>query len=372
MSAKTYLDYNATVPLRPSAKAAAINAYDQILNASAAHSFGQKGRRLIEEARTTIANAINCPPAQLVFNSGATESNNTVLQHFAKTYPEDRILIGATEHAAVQEVLDNAEQIPVDENGVIDLSALEDMLKNAARVSLVSVMLANNETGTIQPIKDIAALAHKHGALLHCDATQALGKIHLDMAELGIDFMSLSAHKIGGTQGTGALALGLCGITPVLLHGGGQEKSARAGTENIAGIAAFAATTTEALDTLDTEQKRLTALQKHLEDGILKISPEAHIFSRDVERLPNTTLFSIEGLKAETLVMNFDLEGIAVSNGAACSSGTVKQSRVLKAMNIPEPLAQGALRITTGWATKQNDIDRFLDVWKKLYERMTK
>ena len=371
MSQKTYLDYNATTPLRPSARKAVMDVHDQILIASAAHSHGQKGRQIIEDARSVIAGAINCPTTGVIFNSGATEANNTVLQYFARTYPDDRILIGATEHAAVQEVVPDAQRIPVDENGVTDLGKLEELLKEQPRVSIVSVMLANNETGAIQPVKDIGALAHKHGALFHSDAIQGFGKIPIDMEEMGIDFLSLSAHKNGGTQGSGALAIGSCGVTPVLIFGGGHEKGARAGTHNISGIAAFAASTTEALEKLEAENKRLKDLRDYMEEELLNISPEAVIFSKDVERLPNTTLFGISGFKAETLLMNLDLEGIAVSNGAACSSGTVKQSRILTAMNVPEDLAGSALRISTGWDTNEEDIDRFLEVWQNIYTRMT-
>ncbi len=370
MKPSIYLDYNATVPLRPSAYEILMEVHKQVLNASAAHSHGQKGRLLIEKARAVIAQSINCPTEGIIFNSGATESNNTILQHFAKTYPDERILIGATEHAAVQEVIQNVERIPVDANGVIDLNALEAFFKEERRVSLVSIMLANNETGTIQPMKEISTLVHKHGALLHSDAIQGFGKIPIDMADMGIDFLSLSAHKNGGTQGCGALAMRLCGETPVLLYGGGQEKGARGGTENISGIAAFGASTAESMEKLDSEYQRLKALQIQLEQGILSISPQSVIFSQKTERLPNTTLFSTPGLKAETLVMRFDLEGIAVSNGAACSSGTVKQSRVLGAMGVDEQTASGAIRVSTGWQTTEDEIDVFLNTFETIYTQM--
>lgn len=369
MKNKVYLDYNATSPLRDTARKALVEAHDSVLNASASHSFGRQGRAEIEKARTIVAKAVNCPPAQLIFNSGATEGNNTVLQHFAREYPNERILIGATEHTSVAGVVDGATAVPVDKNGVIDLAALEALLIEKPRVCLVSVMLANNETGAIQPMKEIAALAHRHGALVHSDAIQALGKIPLDMQALGIDFLTISAHKNGGTQGSGALALGLCGITPILLHGGGQEKKARGGTENISGIMAFGAACTESMAGLDAEHQRLSALKKKLEDGILKISPEAVIFSRDVERLANTTMFSIASMKAETIVMAFDLDGIAISNGSACSSGTVKASSVLTSMGVDPELATGGLRISTGWKTQDSDIDQFLEVWERIYAR---
>jgi cysteine desulfurase len=295
MKNRFYLDYNATTPLRECARQAIMRAHDEPLNASAIHSFGRDGRRLIEQARSTIASAIACPPAQLIFNSGATEGNNTVLQYFARQYPNESILVGATEHPAVMDVLENARIIPVNQSGIIDLDALDSLLREK-KTSLVSVMLANNETGIVQPITDLAAIVHRHGALLHSDATQAAGRIPVDMAAMGIDFITLSAHKVGGPQGVGALGLGLCGVTPVLLYGGGQEKKARAGTENIPGIAGFGAAMSEAISTLHAEQSRLTNLRQKFENGLKTISPECIIYGAEVERLPNTSLISVKGL----------------------------------------------------------------------------
>lgn len=366
MQPKIYLDYNATAPLRPEARQALLGAHDAPLNASAVHSFGRRGRKIVEDARSTLSNAITCPAAQIIFNSGATEGNNTVLQHFALTYPNERILVGATEHPSVIEATQQNTPIPVLPSGLIDLAALEKMLQQKPKTSLVSVMLANNETGIIQPIAEISALAHRYGALMHSDATQALGRIPLNMQELGIDFMTCSAHKIGGAQGVGALAIGLCGITPILLHGGGQEKKARAGTENVAGIASFGAALSAALSSLTEESKRLINLQSTLENQVKSITPAAIIHGITHDRLPNTTFLSLPGLTSETMLMAFDLEGIAVSNGSACSSGTVKQSHVLRAMGVDQTIAQSALRISTGWNTSQEDIDRFLEVWNKV------
>lgn len=365
-----YLDYNATAPLRENARAALISAHQAPLNASSVHAFGRLGRKMIEESRTNLSAAINCPAAQITFNSGATEGNNTVLTHFARTYPNERILIGATEHPSIHDVpLANRAIIPVDRNGVIDLNALEALLKDGNKTSLVSVMLANNETGTIQPIADIAVLAHSHGALMHCDATQALGRIPVDMQALSIDLMTLSSHKVGGPQGVGALAIGLCGIAPVLLHGGGQEKKLRAGTENVAGIAGFGAAVAEASAALDTEHVRLSALQKQLENGLKSITPDVIIHAENTPRLPNTTLFSLPGAKAESLLMALDLDGLALSNGSACSSGTVKASHVLQAMQTPVDIAKAALRISTGWNTQAGDIEAVLHSWQTLAAR---
>ena len=357
---KIYLDYNATAPLRPQAQDAVIAALKTPHNASSVHSYGRSAHKIIEEARENIAALIGTPSNQIIFNSGATEGNNTVLNHF-KT---ERILASAIEHPAVLQAVDNIEHIPVNATGLLDLNALERELK-ANKTGLVSVMMVNNETGVIQPIKEAAALAHKYGALFHCDAVQAAGRIPINMQELGIDFLTLSSHKIGGPQGVGALALGLCGITPTLLHGGGQEKSARAGTENVAGIAGFGAAAKAA------QLNPSKALQTYLED---KLANYEHviIFGQDAQRVHNTTLFALPGASSETLLMALDLEGIAVSNGSACSSGRVEPSHVLKAMNIEDHIAQGALRISTGWASTQDDIDRFIEVWDKVYSRMTK
>lgn len=344
-----------------------MDAHNAPLNASAVHSYGRQGRKIVEDSRAILSTAINCPASQIIFNSGATEGNNTALQHFAHAYPNEQILIGATEHPSVLEATQAAKLIPVGTDGLVDLPALETLLQS--KTSLVSVMLANNETGIIQDIAAISALAHRHGALFHCDATQALGRIPIDMQALGIDFLTLSAHKIGAYQGVGALAIGLCGITPTLLHGGGQEKKARAGTENVAGIASFGAAITESLATLDTESQRLKTLQAKLETAIKSAAPTAIIHGKDQARLPNTTFLSLPGKSSETLLMAFDLDGIAISNGSACSSGTVKQSHVLCSMGIPPEIASSALRISTGWATTESDIDAFLEVWQKIASR---
>lgn len=369
-----YLDYNATSPLRACALDAICDASKEALNASAVHRNGRKGRKIVEDARAVLAAGLHVPPsAQIVFNSGATEGNNTVLQYFAAQYPDDTILISSIEHPSVYEVLEERmSYIPVDGDGRVDLERLDAMLSQAGRsVSLVSVMMANNETGVLQPVADIAKLAHKYGAFFHCDATQALGRVPIDMAGSFIDFITISGHKCGGPQGVGALVIGPCGNNPVLLQGGGQEKKLRAGTENVAGIAAFGAAADEAIQNLGAEYDRLSDLRMKLERGILEISPSAIIFGTQAKRLPNTTLFAVSGLKAETLVMAFDLEGVALSNGSACSSGTVKQSHVLSAMGVQDDLGAAALRISMGHGSQRSDVDAFLGVWKKLYERMS-
>lgn len=355
-----YLDYNATAPMRGCAFQAMMDVACAPHNASSVHAPGRAARRIIEEARVKVAALIGAQPSQIIFNSGATEGNNTVLKFFAG----ERVLVSAIEHPSVYEPLPTSEKISMTADGIVDLAALEKMLREE-RAALVSVMYANNETGAIQPVKEIAEIAHKHGAFYHCDAVQAAGKIAIDMAADGIDFLSFSAHKIGGPQGVGALALGLCGVTPVLLEGGGQEKKARAGTENVAGIAGFGAAAAEALQQLENFQK-LCSLRETLEKSLQKISPEIVIHAKGAPRLANTSFFSLPGAPSETLLMNFDLEGIAVSNGSACSSGTVRPSRVLRAMGCDDALTTSALRVSIGWDTSESDIRRFTEGWAKI------
>lgn len=374
MKTKTYLDYNASAPLHPDAwetMQAVYKPENAAHNASAVHYFGREGRKIVEKARTQIAELIDIPAPQIIFNSGATEGNNTVLRHFAQTYPDDTILVSAADHVSIVEAddfLNNIIKVPVKKSGLIDQNALKDLLKNN-KVSLVSCMMVNNETGLIQNVSELSDIAHRHNALFHCDATQAAGRIPINAQENNIDFLTLSAHKIGGPQGVGALALGLCGQNPTLLFGGGQEKSLRAGTENVAGIAGFGAAAKTAQKNMKDFQK-LTTLRGHLESKIKAISPEAIIHCEDQIRAANTTFFSLPGADSQSLLMAFDLEGIALSNGSACSSGTVKPSHVLKAMGLSEKIAASALRISTGWATKEEDIDAFITAWQKIYNRL--
>jgi cysteine desulfurase len=372
-----YLDYNATAPLRPEALAAVNTALAAPHNASSVHTYGRAAHKMIEDARVNVAALVNCPPAQVIFNSGATEGNNTVLKYFAK----DRILVSAIEHPSVLEAAPNAEKIPVDKNGIVDLDAFETLLKKN-KTALVSVMMVNNETGVIQPADKISALAKKHGAFFHCDAVQAAGKIAIDMSPGHIDFLTLSAHKIGGPQGAGALCLGICGITPTLLDGGGQEKKARPGTQNTAAIAGFGAAAKVAARDLATSSlagrdlatsshiantSLTTKLRDILENTLCKINEDIVIHSKGASRVPNTTLFSLPGASSETLLMAFDLEGIALSNGSACASGSVKPSHVLTAMGAEN---SGTIRVSTGWASTENDIDQFLAAFEKITNRL--
>ncbi|MEX2201321.1 MAG: cysteine desulfurase family protein [Dongiaceae bacterium] len=364
MRQAVYLDYNATVPLRPQARAALIAALDIVGNASSIHRFGRLARRSIEDAREQIAALLKVMPRQIVFTAGATEANNGALRATGRR----RILAGATEHPSVLAASPAIETIPVDRAGVVDLAELSTMLATNDEPALVSIMLANNETGTIQPVAEAAAIAHAAGALLHCDAVQAVGRIPLDFQALGADLMSVSSHKMGGPTGAGALIVrdGLA-LEP-LLRGGGQELSRRAGTENVAAIAGFGAAAAAASAELADEQRRLTALRDGLESELRAIAP-VQIFGADADRLPNTSCFGLAGLASDVQVIALDLTGIAVSAGAACSSGKVSGSPVLAAMGVEAVAAKAAIRVSLGWQNTTADVERFLDAWRTLARR---
>jgi cysteine desulfurase len=359
-----YLDYNATVPLRPQARAALMAALDIVGNASSIHRFGRLARRSIEDAREQIAALLKVMPRQIVFTAGATEANNGALRATGRR----RVLAGATEHPSVLSASPTIETIPVGRAGVVDLAKLSAMLAANDEPALVSIMLANNETGTIQPVAEAAAIAHAAGALLHCDAVQAAGRIPLDFQALGADLMSVSSHKMGGPTGAGALIVrdGLA-LEP-LMRGGGQELSRRAGTENVVAIAGFGAAAAAACAELADEQHRLTTLRDGLEGELKAIAP-VQIFGADADRLPNTSCFGLAGLASDVQVIALDLAGIAVSAGAACSSGKVSRSPVLAAMGVEAVAAKAAIRVSLGWQSTMADVERFLDAWRTLATR---
>ncbi len=372
MPDRIYLDWNATTPLRPEARAAMIAAWELSGNPSSVHAEGRQARRLAEEARARVAGAVGGSPRNLVFTSGGTEANALALtpgQRRGSGLPVQRLLVSAIEHASVLSggrfPAGAIEQVGVVSSGLLDLDRLRALLAGGPP-ALVSVMLANNETGAIQPIGEAAEIVHQAGGLLHVDAIQAFGKISCDINILDADLLTLSAHKVGGPKGVGALVLadGLLGLEP-MLRGGGQELGRRAGTENVAGIAGFGAAAQAAMDTLEQDAARLMALRSQLESG-LRRTPGLIVFSDEVPRLPNTVLFTVPGLRAETAVIGFDLAGIAVSSGSACSSGKVQPSHVLEAMGVGPESAEGAVRLSLGWSTTSRDIDRCLEAWRKL------
>ena len=376
MTDRVYLDWNATTPLRPEARAAMMAAFDLCGNASSVHGEGRKARHLVEEARAVVATAVGATPRNVVFTSGGTEANALALDpglRVGSGAPADRLLVSAIEHASVLAGgrFGAIDTIPVTRSGLVDLDALRAALASGPP-ALVSIMAANNETGVLQPISDAAEIVHRAGGVLHVDAIQALGKIPFNFMDVGADLVTLSAHKIGGPKGVGALVLGeaVSGLEP-LLRGGGQERGRRAGTENVAGIAGFGAATRAAVRAFAQDRSRLETLRDRLELG-LRATPEVMVFSAEVQRLPNTTLFTAPGLRAETAVIGFDLEGVAVSSGSACSSGKVQASHVLQAMGFGPQQAVGAVRLSLGWSTTDADVDYCLQAWRKLAGTLVK
>jgi cysteine desulfurase len=377
MTSRVYLDWNATTPLRAKARQAMSEALDLNGNASSVHAEGREARKWIEGARAAIANAVGALPRNVIFTSGGTEANALALSPTLKrgTCPAvERLVVSAIEHASVLAGGRFSQTAVVTTGvtsaGVIDLDRLREHCDGPPAV--VSIMLANNETGAIQPVAAAAEIVHAAGGLLHVDAIQGFGKMPVAMNELGADLLTLSAHKIGGPKGVGALVLaeGTTGLEPVL-RGGGQELSRRAGTENVAGIAGFGAAATSALAGLPEEARRIGELRARLEAG-LRQTAGVIVFSDSTQRLPNTTLFTVPGLKAETAVIGFDLAGIAVSSGSACSSGKVQPSYVLEAMGFDRETAQGAVRLSMGWSTRDADVDRCLEAWRKLADNLLK
>lgn len=359
-----YLDHNATAPLRSEAKAAMIAALDHVGNPSSVHRFGRDARRIVEDAREAVAALIGAPAAGIVFTAGATEANNAILSRCDRS----RTLISAVEHDSVLAVPDDAETLAVGPDGLLDPATLDAALTVGEGPALVSVMLANNEIGTIQPIAELAGIARRHGALFHCDAAQAVGKIQVDMAALGVDYLTLSAHKFGGPQGVGALVVREGVAAPRLLKGGGQERRRRAGTENVAGIAGLGAASAAAVAELDGFAA-LARLRDAMESRIRAACPLVRIFGEGAPRLPNTSCLTMPGVPAETQIMGFDLAGIAVSSGSACSSGKVAASHVLAALGVDRAEAETALRVSLGWTTRPGDIERFVEAWITLRQR---
>jgi cysteine desulfurase len=359
MSGRIYLDHAATSPLHPSARAAMARALELPGNPSSVHAEGRAARAVVEAARRTIRRAIGAGDAgALVFTSGATEANTMAL------HAAGPVLAAAIEHPSIL-AQPGVTTLTVDAAGRLELDALAARMARGD-VRLVALMLANNETGVVQPVAEAARLAHGAGARLHVDAVQALGRLAVDVEALGCDSLALSAHKLGGPKGAGALWLRDADAVSPLLRGGGQEARLRAGTENVPGIAGFAA----ALEAqAGDEPSRLAALRDEIEAAALAVAPDAVVIAADAERAPHITALALPGLPAQTQVMALDLAGIAVSAGAACSSGKVARSHVLTAMRTPEHLAHGTIRVSLGWSTERGDIARFVEAWGGLARR---
>lgn len=379
-SARAYLDHNATTPVRPAVADAMARALLLPGNPSSVHGEGRAARAAVERAREQVAALVWAKASNVVFTSGGTEANATVLapglmdcsggRDCVRT-PATLLLRGATEHSCVIDghrfPAGAVEAIPVDGDGVADLGWLEARLARLAAEqpdarALVSLHLANNETGVIQPVVEAAALAKRYGALIHSDAVQAAGKIAIDINDLGVDVLTLSAHKLGGPKGVGAIVFrtGALELADKPMRGGGQERGWRAGTENVPGIVGFGVVAELAGEALAGEATRLAGLRDALEAGLLALAPDTAIFGRAASRLPNTSAFSTPGVAAETMLIKLDLAGIALSSGSACSSGKVRRSHVLAAMGVDPAMSAGALRASLGWTTSGADIDLFL------------
>lgn len=358
---QVYLDHNATTPVLPVVAAAVVDALGRVGNPSSVHGAGRAARQAVDEARRQVATLVGAPVDAVVFTSGGSEANNLALIGAGK------VVASAIEHDSVLRAVPDAVRAPVTAQGIVDLDAL-DALVARSKPAVVSIMLANNETGVIQPVAKAAEIAHRHGALMHCDAIQAAARIDIDFEALGVDLMSLSAHKLGGPMGVGALLVRPGVAVAARMLGGGQESWRRAGTENVPGIVGFgvsAAAARHAVSRMDD----LRAWRDAIEARLGAIAPKVPIYGRESERLANTSCIGMPGVKGETQVMGFDLAGIAVSAGSACSSGKVTHSAVLAAMGANEEAAGEAIRVSLGWTTQPGDIDRFIAAWSNIYDR---
>lgn len=366
MANKLYFDHNATSPLRPEARDAVISALDVVGNASSVHASGRDARKIIEDARERVAALVGAAPAEIVFTSGATEANNWILRA-----GWERIILAGIEHDSVLAPAAacgaDIVRLRVLETGEVDVGHIaEHILKSApGRRDLISLQFANNETGVIQDIAAVGAFCAAHGALLHCDAVQVAGRLPLCFRDLGVAFMSISAHKFGGPKGIGALIVRDGLDIPAGIVGGGQERRRRAGTENVAAIAGFGAAAEAAIRDFE-EIRRFRLMRDRLETALIESRPDTVVVGAKAPRLPNTICVAVPQVKSETMVIKFDLAGIAVSAGAACSSGKVGASHVLTAMGLDEKYAQGALRISLGWTTSEDDLEPFLKAWVRV------
>jgi cysteine desulfurase len=374
---RVYLDYNATAPLRAKAREAALAAMETTGNPSSVHAEGRAARRIVEDARNQVARLAGISSRCVTFVSGGTEAANAALNPLfgggPNAAPLERLIVSAGEHPCVLSGhrFPAAEVAPLRPDGRVDLDWLDAACRRPGR-ALVALQGANNETGVIQPVAEAAALVHAAGGFLFCDAVQMAGRMASDVATLGPDALMLSAHKMGGLKGAGALVMSREGLSlgAPFMRGGGQERGARAGTESVAAIAAFGAAARESLAELDSEPARLTGLRDRLALAVRSVAADAAIFGETAPRLPNTVCFAVPGVEAATLMIALDLAGVAVSSGSACSSGKVTPSHVLAAMGVTPELARGAIRLSLGFASSEADVDRFAHAFASVIARM--
>jgi cysteine desulfurase len=379
MRQRAYLDHNASSPIRPEVLEAMAAALSVAGNPSSVHHEGRQARAMIEAAREEVAGLAGVTPAQIVFTSGGTEANVMALSPAWLGGAEGaRLFVSGVEHHSVLKggrfAPEDVERLPVAADGALDIERSAARLQRWRDASdapfMASLMLANNETGAIQPVAAFASVVHALGGLLHCDCVQAAGKTPLEAAVRNADLISMSAHKFGGPKGAGALVLcnDRLGFAQPLISGGGQERGYRAGTENVAAIAGFGVAAgiarREAL-----ASGGAAALRDQIEAEILRVAPDAVIFARKAPRLPNTVCFAYPGMSAETVLMAFDLEGVSLSAGSACSSGKIEHSHVLDAMGVSRELAGAAVRVSAGWNSTTQDVERFGAAWQRIYLR---
>ena len=359
-----YLDHNATAPVKPEVAAAVSEALAICGNPSSIHRFGRAARNRVEEARERVAALAGAKAEAVIFTSGGSEANALALAAGTGR----RLLIGATEHDSILKAGSGAARVPVDASGIVIRERLQALLADSVP-TLVSIQLANSETGVLQPIAELSAIVHAAGGLLHVDAAQACGRIAIDLPALGADLLTLSAHKMGGPQGIGALIL-VADLTPrPIIPGGGQERGWRSGTQNVPGIAGFG----RAAELVPGDLARagdLARLRDRVERRVQAIAPEAPVFGRSAPRLPNTSCIGMPGVGSETQVIAFDLAGIAVSAGSACSSGKMRRSEVLEAMGATPHEAGSAIRVSLGWTSSAEEVERFCEAWAGIYERL--
>ena len=376
---RVYFDYNATTPLAPEViEAVARASRDTFGNASSVHHFGQQAKAALDDARSELASLIHGDPSEIVFTCGGTEADNMAIRGAAEAIePTGRrhLIASAIEHEAVLNTLKALARrgwrttlLPVEDSGIVAPDRLREAL--ADDTALVSIMHANNEIGTIQPIAELAQLAHARGALLHTDAVQSVGKIPVDVRALGADLLSLSAHKFNGPKGAGALWIKRGTRMLPIVTGGKHERNRRAGTENVPAIAGLGVAARLAGGKLDAEAARVAALRDRLEEGILRGVPGTAVNGARGSRVPNTSNISFDRVEAESLLIALDLEGVAVSTGSACSSGTLEPSHVLRAMGLPTHRTQNSLRFSLGLFSTEAEVDRVVEVLPRLVEKL--
>lgn len=376
---RVYFDYNATTPLSPEVAEAVARVSREVFgNASSVHFFGQQAKAVLDDARTAVSALLNGDPSEIVFTSGGTEADNAAIRGVAEAAEargRRHLIASAIEHEAVLNTLRSLARrgwtttlLPVDQTGIVAVSALEAAITD--QTALVSVMSANNEIGTVQPIVDLARVAHAHGALMHTDAVQSVGKIPVDVRALDVDLLSLSAHKFNGPKGIGALWVKRGTRMLPILTGGKHERNRRAGTENVPAIAGLGVAARQAAGKLTTEAARVGAMRDRLETNVLSAVPGTDVNGAQTPRVPNTTNISFDRVEAESLLIALDLEGVAVSTGSACSSGTLEPSHVLKAMGLPVHRTQNSLRFSLGLYSADAEVDYVVGILPRLVEKL--